>query len=282
MTATLLLGLLLASPTAATPALEGWHDTPSEALAEAAGADRFVLVDLYADWCSWCKVLEEKVFTTPAFENFADEQFVLLRVDVEDGGEGTRLRELYQVRALPTTLLLDSEGVLVGTISGFSPAPEYLGEIKGELADWERLMASVDEALAGEDLERIRRLADSLYRRRAGARAAALYERILELEDDFPAEGWIRFRAADAHRMASNWEAAREELERARKLAGEQQALAEELDMLAFQIARDRHQCKEAKASLERFLEAHPASERAGQAERTLAMLRRGDGQICA
>ncbi|MEO1369235.1 MAG: thioredoxin family protein, partial [Acidobacteriota bacterium] len=51
-----------AAPAAVAPGLEGWHQDVYVALEEARDKDAMILVDLYADWCGWCRTLEEKVF----------------------------------------------------------------------------------------------------------------------------------------------------------------------------------------------------------------------------
>ena len=67
-----------------------------------------VLVDLWAEWCSPCKVIE------PILKQFIGEyedELLLAKVEVDEGdGENMKLAGRYQVRGFPTILLfIDGE-----------------------------------------------------------------------------------------------------------------------------------------------------------------------------
>ena len=103
----------------------GWLTSLDEAVELARSSQRQIMVDLWADWCTWCKRLEEDVFSTAEFAEYA-QRFVLLRVDTDDGGEGTRLMERFQVASLPTTLILTADLVKVGELQGYLKAEQYI------------------------------------------------------------------------------------------------------------------------------------------------------------
>ncbi len=79
------LALLLLLPPAAEA--ENWRTEIGPALAEAKAGNKLLLVDLYAEWCGWCKELERQVFSTKRFQDYT-KQFVLLRVDTDDRRRG--------------------------------------------------------------------------------------------------------------------------------------------------------------------------------------------------
>ncbi len=45
--------------------------------------DRTVLVDLYTDWCGWCKKMDKNTFTDPEVVKFLNENFVLVKFNAE-------------------------------------------------------------------------------------------------------------------------------------------------------------------------------------------------------
>ncbi len=277
-----LLSALLVAPTALAGG-DSWLTSVDEAFAAAQKEDRYVLVDLYADWCGWCKVLEREVFTSPEFQEFTRDM-VLLRVDVEDGGEGSALQARYEATSLPTTLILDPDMVKVGEVKGYAPTPKFIASVRRELDEFEAMLDFYDQVKGSEDLELQRRLAEDFHGRGDGARAAALYQAMLERTSGGAAQAWLHYLSADSYRLSGNYSRAEGSLARARELmrgAGEP-TLSERIDLLGFHIAHDSGDCTAAMASLERFLESHPKSGFHTQARRTLAAIRRGDEMKCS
>ena len=112
----------------------GWHKSIAAAQAEAKKKNQLIFVDLFAQWCGWCHRMEREVFPAEPFQK-ATAQMVLLRVDTEDRGEGSRLAREYQIRSLPTFLLITPDGMLAGMIYGYAPADQLaqrLAEVKGK------------------------------------------------------------------------------------------------------------------------------------------------------
>lgn len=269
----------VAAPVAAPEQV--WHSDLDAALAKAGVDDALIVVDLYADWCGWCKKLEREVFPTPEFRQFADDK-VLLRVDVEDGGEGAALQARYEAFSLPTTLLLDADLIQVGKVSGFAPAAPLVASFEAEIAAWERIADRYPQILANGSEELRRSLARELHQRGDGERAAALYAKVLaassHLEPDAP---WLYYLQADAHRLARDYEAARAATQRARELVFDRD-LAEKLDLLAYRIAQDEGDCQGAKSTLRAFLDRNPESKMRRQIARKLQALEQGHDGLCA
>ncbi len=262
---------------------DSWLTSVDKAFATAESGDRYVLVDLYAEWCGWCKVLEREVFTSPEFRDFTRDM-VLLRVDVDDGAEGSELQARYEATSLPTTLILDSRMVKVGEVRGYSPTPQFIAAVRSELEEFEAMLEFFDQVKRGGDLEIQRRLAEDFHGRGDGARAAALYQVMLGQTSGGSAQAWLHYLSADSYRLAGKFSQAEGSLARARELvrdAGEP-ALGERVDLLGFHIAHDSGDCGAAVASLERFLGRHPGSGCRSQARWTLAAIRRGDERQCS
>jgi len=41
------------------------------------------LVDVYTDWCGWCKIMDKKTFTDPAVQKYLNENFHLVKFNAE-------------------------------------------------------------------------------------------------------------------------------------------------------------------------------------------------------
>ena len=97
--------------------------TFEEALAKARGENRLLLVDVYTDWCGWCKKLDREVFADGRVGSAAKD-LVAVKVNAEKGGEEIARR--YRVRGYPTILFLDGAGSVVERIDGYVDADEMV------------------------------------------------------------------------------------------------------------------------------------------------------------
>ena len=43
-----------------------------------------IFVDVYTDWCGWCKVMDKKTFTDPKVAAYLKEHFYSVKLDAED------------------------------------------------------------------------------------------------------------------------------------------------------------------------------------------------------
>ncbi len=268
------------------PETSGWLTSLDAAVAAAQDGDRYLLVDLYADWCGWCKTLEKDVFTSAEFREYT-KNMVLLRVDTEDGGEGSELQGRFGASGLPTTLILTADMVKVGAVKGYAPTVQFIAKIQEQIAAYDALLDLYGTAQRSDNVALMRQLAKDFHGRGDGQHAAALYEAVLattalegQPDDD---AAWLHYLAADAHRLSGDFATAEQRWQRANQLAaaGHDAKLGERLGMLRYYIAFDSGDCGGATASLERFLTSHPESGLRTQARRTLDALRRGESMEC-
>ena len=241
----------------------GWILQAEQAKAEAEASNRLILVDLYADWCHWCKRLEEDVFSSEEFQRYG-EKFVLLRVDTEDGAEGTALQERFSAFSLPTILIMDHRKVEYGRVEGYAPTDRFIREIESEIAAYRALEAGYERFADSRDPEALAILADEFHQRGDGHRASDLYRRLLKTETlDEDKANWTRLQLADALRLDEQFDLALQEVSEARdrgRTSGSKD-LIERLDLIQAQISIDRGDCPAARSELRRFLLSHPASQ---------------------
>jgi thioredoxin-related protein len=108
-----------------------WIKSLADAQKKAKAGNRLVFVDLFADWCGWCHKMEQEVFPSQVFQNATDDM-VLLRLNTEDGGDGTLLARQFGVTTLPTFLILNGDRHLAGTIHGYQPASVFVKLLQDE------------------------------------------------------------------------------------------------------------------------------------------------------
>lgn len=117
---------LLAAPAAI--ASDRWLTSYEEALAKAQETGRPVLtIFTGSDWCPHCKTLEQNVLETPTFLSWAEENVVLLMIDLPQNGISQSVRSersqvciKYGVRTFPSALLVGPEGEKITVKTGYT------------------------------------------------------------------------------------------------------------------------------------------------------------------
>src|SRR3982751_2067581 len=57
--------------------------TLEEVAAGLKGQKRPILIDLYTDWCGWCKVMDKKTYTNPKVIAYLQEHFYPVKLNAE-------------------------------------------------------------------------------------------------------------------------------------------------------------------------------------------------------
>ena len=89
---------------------------------------KYLLVDFYADWCKWCKVMETETFEKPDIINRLNADYITARVHVDKPGKiqfKGRILSSEEFAAgmgivnLPTLMFFDKNGEALTKIPGF-------------------------------------------------------------------------------------------------------------------------------------------------------------------
>ncbi len=125
-----LIRQLLAVVAAACATAAEWGTNYEAALAQAGEQGKAVLADFTgSDWCYYCIRLRKEVLEQPEFAAWAEQNFVLLEVDVPQNPEfdrkllaqNQRLCTQYRIDGYPTVLVLDARGRALGGLFGYVP-----------------------------------------------------------------------------------------------------------------------------------------------------------------
>lgn len=120
-----------------------WEENLETALQKAKAENKAVLVNFTgSDWCQWCIKLSDEVFSKSEFEDYAEDNLILVRLDfprsIEQSAEtklyNNQLAQRYGVQGFPTVLLFNSQGQMV-LQTGYQPGGpvSYVEHLKNKL-----------------------------------------------------------------------------------------------------------------------------------------------------
>jgi thioredoxin-related protein len=113
------------------PAWRSWD----AGLRESGTSGRPVLVDVYTDWCGWCKRMDRDVYARADVQDYLARKFVTVKLDAESSDAARYQGRTYSSRTLaarfgvtgyPTTLFLNAKGGHLGSVPGYSPPQDFL------------------------------------------------------------------------------------------------------------------------------------------------------------
>ena len=100
-----------------------WNTDLNTTFGLAQKSNKLVFADFYADWCGYCKQLDEDTFVNQNVKQKFAQSYVLVKINVDQNPE---LASKYQVYSLPTLIIMDSNGNVIKRQEGFVSAGELL------------------------------------------------------------------------------------------------------------------------------------------------------------
>jgi thioredoxin-related protein len=137
-----------------------WEEAVQTVAAE--GGQKKIFIDVYTDWCGWCKKMDKDTFQNPEVAAYMQENFYMVKLDAEqkdpieyNGKTYTYVasgrRGYHQLAAAllqgqlsyPTVVFLDEDLRMLSPVPGYQKPAEFLkiarffGEDIYKQKDWE-------------------------------------------------------------------------------------------------------------------------------------------------
>ncbi|MGD0058832.1 MAG: thioredoxin family protein [Verrucomicrobiia bacterium] len=113
-----------------TYAAVDWAQDYKSALERAGKEKKLLMVDLYADWCGPCKMLDRLTFSNADVQAALSKDFVAVKVNIEGSKENRDLAVQLNTEAIPHVIFFDSSGKKLSEIVGFVPADQFRDELR--------------------------------------------------------------------------------------------------------------------------------------------------------
>lgn len=113
--------------------------TIDEAQARAATDPRPIFVDVYTNWCGWCKRMDKDTFSNPEVVEYVNNNYYAVKLNAESSdqisykGEAmsqSRLAGVWRVRGYPTIVLLGSDLETVQPKAGYKKPSGFISMLK--------------------------------------------------------------------------------------------------------------------------------------------------------
>ncbi len=120
-----------------------WY-TWDEGMSKAQEEDKKFIIDMYTDWCGWCKRMDKVTFQNPAIAAYINENYIAIKFNAEQKGEinfkGTSFKFIDSGRrgyhalaaqltngklSYPTVIFLDEEQEVIQSLPGFLDAETF-------------------------------------------------------------------------------------------------------------------------------------------------------------
>jgi thioredoxin-related protein len=102
---------------------------------EARVSHKKVLVDIYTDWCGWCKKMDSNVYTDPGIREYLSKNYVIIKMNAEGSGKvhykgqeysPAQLAAAFGVSGYPSTLFMKENAEPITLLPGYAEAPMFL------------------------------------------------------------------------------------------------------------------------------------------------------------
>ncbi|MBI2427757.1 MAG: DUF255 domain-containing protein [Ignavibacteriales bacterium] len=142
----LILSLGVTLLTAVSFAKEPQWKNFNDGLAQAKKTGKKVLIDVYTDWCTWCKKMDANTYSDPKVREYLTKNYILVKLNPEKDGEVSYDGKKFSaadfsqgmgINGYPATLFLKSNGEPITVLPGYAEADmfmhvlSFIGEVCG-------------------------------------------------------------------------------------------------------------------------------------------------------
>ena len=110
-----------------------WESDYDTALDKAKKNKKLVMVDVYTDWCGWCKRLDKTTYSDKTVQETLARSFVTVKINPEKSKKNAALAKQFGTRGYPHIVFLDDSGKKISDIIGYQSAALFQNSLNDVL-----------------------------------------------------------------------------------------------------------------------------------------------------
>ncbi|WP_439482276.1 thioredoxin family protein [Cyclobacterium plantarum] len=140
-----MLGLMVSLPLKAQKEAITWYSF-EEVIDKVEEQPKMVLVDVYTDWCGWCKKMDRETFTDKKVISYVNENFYAVKLNAEDAKKKFKFRgkeyseeemaRAMRVRSYPNFIIMDAAMENITPLPGYWKADPFIEALVAKLENF--------------------------------------------------------------------------------------------------------------------------------------------------
>lgn len=153
-----------------------WEKTLESAIKKAKSKNMPIMIDVYTDWCTWCKELDKNTYANKKVIDMA-KKMVSVKLNPETSKEGEEIAAKYGVKGYPTVLFINADGIILENVGGYIEGEKFVpymqnalnrhGKVQTVFATKEPTLEKLDIYIESSDEENAKKIYDELMAKNA-------------------------------------------------------------------------------------------------------------------
>lgn len=109
-----------------------WKELSAKTFDQAKKENKIILLNLEANWCHWCHVMEDETYANKQVINYLNQHFITVKADQDANPE---LSNRYKDYGWPATIFINNQGIDIVKRAGFIAPDNFLRLLKAIVKD---------------------------------------------------------------------------------------------------------------------------------------------------
>lgn len=147
MVGILVIGLLVSTQLKAQAQEITWYSF-EEVIDKVETTPKMILIDVYTDWCGWCKKMDKETFTDEEVIAYVNENFYAVKLNAEDSKKKFEFRgreyseedmaRAMRVQSYPNFVIMDAAMENITQLPGYREAKPFVSSLVALLENFKQ------------------------------------------------------------------------------------------------------------------------------------------------